>query len=128
MTKKCDSSEIQLTFLISIRWQLICLTQSFNPFAMVVGEKDEAPLSLSSSHSSSPRKEDASKKLNLQKTVLLEYIVQASDIVHTMQHFSIYQKWNHKLFEEEYDAFRAGRLDQDPSEDWYENELHFFDT
>jgi 3'5'-cyclic nucleotide phosphodiesterase len=84
--------------------------------------------SLSSSHSSSHRKEDAIKKINLQKTVLLEYIVQASDIVHTMQHFTIFEKWNRKLFQEEYDAFRAGRVTQDPSEVWYENELHFYDT
>jgi 3'5'-cyclic nucleotide phosphodiesterase len=92
------------------------------------GGNDDAPLTTSSSHLSSHRKEDASKKINLQKTVLLECIVQASDIVHTMQHFTIYQKWNQKLFQEEYDAFRAGRVDKDPSDVWYENELYFYDT
>jgi hypothetical protein len=36
-----------------------------------------------------------------------------------MQHFQTYQKWNERLFEEHVDAFRAGRLEKDPSCNWY---------
>ena len=44
-----------------------------------------------------------------------------------MQHWHIYQKWNQKLFEELYKAYKDGRSDTDPSEGWYKGELGFFD-
>lgn len=37
------------------------------------------------------------------------------------------QKWNGRLFEERYKAYLEGR-DNDPSEDWYQGELEFFDN
>ena len=52
-------------------------------------------------------------------TIVLEYIVQASDVCHTMQHFTIYSKWNKALFAETYTAYKEGRVDTDPSEGWY---------
>lgn len=33
-------------------------------------------------------------------TIVIEHIIQASDIAHTMQHWHIYRKWNGRLFEE----------------------------
>ena len=44
-----------------------------------------------------------------------------------MQHWHIYQKWNQKLFEELYKAYKDGRSDTDPSIGWYKGELGFFD-
>ena len=44
-----------------------------------------------------------------------------------MQHWHIYQKWTTCLFKEQYRAFREGRATKDPSENWYESELGFFD-
>ena len=38
----------------------------------------------------------------------------------------VYRKWNENLFEERYNAFKAGRA-EDPSLTWYEDELEFFD-
>jgi hypothetical protein len=64
---------------------------------------------------------------NRRATIILELMVQASDISHVMQHWSIYRKWNTRLFEEAYAAFLAGRAKNDPAEDWYEGELWFFD-
>lgn len=61
-------------------------------------------------------------------TIVLEYIVQASDVCHTMQHFTIYLKWNKALFTEMYSAFKTGRADKDPSEGWYRGELWFYDN
>jgi 3'5'-cyclic nucleotide phosphodiesterase len=64
---------------------------------------------------------------NRQSTALLETIVQSADIAHTMQDWNVYRKWNQKLFEEYYVAYRAGRSEELPSMSWYENELDFFD-
>lgn len=64
---------------------------------------------------------------NRKATIVVEHIIQASDISHTMQHWHIYLKWNEKLFKEMYDAYRSGRCDRDPSESWYQGELGFFD-
>ena len=59
-------------------------------------------------------------------TVVIEHIIQASDVSHTMQHWHIYKKWNGRLFEEMYAAYEAGRLEKDPSDGWYKGELWFF--
>ena len=35
---------------------------------------------------------------NLQATVVVEHLLQASNVAHTMQHWHIYRKWNDRLF------------------------------
>jgi 3'5'-cyclic nucleotide phosphodiesterase len=70
---------------------------------------------------------DPQKLLNMQKTAVLETVIQVSDVSHTMQHWNVYQKWNHCLYRELLEAFRAGRAGKDPSEFWYDGELGFFD-
>jgi class 3 adenylate cyclase len=60
--------------------------------------------------------------------IVLEHVIQASDVAHTMQHWQIYQKWNKRLFEEMLLAYRTGRSKNDPAENWYESELGFFDN
>ena len=37
---------------------------------------------------------------NLRATIVIEHIIQASDVSHTMQHWHVYRKWNKKLFQE----------------------------
>ena len=80
--------------------------------------------------------------------IVLEYLIQASDVVHTMQHWHVYIKWNEKLFHEMYAAYQSGRTSSsraplkesnpdsnnvkekgkdDPSISWYRGELNFFD-
>jgi hypothetical protein len=71
-----------------------------------------------------PGEEEAS----LKATVIIEHAMQVADIMHTMQHFHSYQRWNERLFEEMYEAFRSGRSKKDPSIDWYEGEIWFFDN
>jgi hypothetical protein len=61
-------------------------------------------------------------------TVVIEHVIQASDVAHTMQHWHVYQKWNELLFREMYSAFSKGRADKDPSLGWYKGELWFFDN
>jgi class 3 adenylate cyclase len=65
---------------------------------------------------------------DLRATIVMEHIIQASDVAHTMQHWHIYQKWNRRLFEEMYTAYKAGRLSSDPRTFWYQGELAFFDS
>jgi 3'5'-cyclic nucleotide phosphodiesterase len=60
--------------------------------------------------------------------IILDLIIQASDVSHTMQHFTVYQKWNMCLLTEMFDAYQSGRTSTDPSEGWYEGELWFFDN
>jgi hypothetical protein len=67
-------------------------------------------------------------KNDLRATIVIEHIIQASDVSHTMQHWHIYRKWNKRLFLELHAAFRAGRMATDPSTFWYQGELGFFDN
>jgi hypothetical protein len=65
--------------------------------------------------------------VNRKATIVIEHLIQASDVAHTMQHWHIYRKWNELLFQEMFSAYKAGRADEDPSTSWYEGELGFFD-
>jgi hypothetical protein len=73
------------------------------------------------------RPSSSSHARDLRASIVLEHAIQASDVSHTMQHWTIFRKWNTCLFEETYRAYRDGRSDQDPAEKWYEGELGFFD-
>jgi len=64
----------------------------------------------------------------LKGTITLEHILQASDVVHAMQHWHVYRKWNGLLFEETNQAYQQGRLITNPFNYWYEGELDFFDN
>ena len=79
----------------------------------------------STSHTSltSLTEEDVNRKA----TIVLEHLIQASDVAHTMQHWNVYAKWNERFFNECYAAYLAGRADKDPSESWYQGEIGFFD-
>jgi 3'5'-cyclic nucleotide phosphodiesterase/Adenylate and Guanylate cyclase catalytic domain len=63
-------------------------------------------------------------------TIVFEYIIQASDVIHCMQHWLTYQKFNARLFEERYIAWMKGASPgtDDPSVGWYDGEIWFFDN
>ena len=65
---------------------------------------------------------------DLKSTIVIEHLIQASDVAHTMQHWHVYQKWNKKLFLEMTKAYKEGRMDRDPASGWYKGELWFFDN
>ena len=67
------------------------------------------------------------QQLNLRATTVLDLVMQVADIAHTMEHFHSFRRWNERLFEEMYQAYQQDRLDADPSEGWYNNEIKFFD-
>jgi class 3 adenylate cyclase len=70
----------------------------------------------------------AEDDVNRKATIVIEHLIQASDVAHTMQHWHIYEKWNERLFAEMSVAFQQGRMGKDPAEGWYKGELGFFDN
>jgi hypothetical protein len=67
-----------------------------------------------------PLTEDAQTTVNRKATIVIEHLIQASDVAHTMQHWHVYRKWNERLFCEMYAAYEAGRADKNPAEFWYQ--------
>ena len=74
---------------------------------------------------SSPQEQ--SDAVNRKATIVIEHLIQASDVSHTMQHWHVFRKWNESLFKEMYDAYRTGRATTNPADSWYEGEIGFFD-
>lgn len=46
---------------------------------------------------------------NRKATIVIEHLIQASDVAHTMQHWHVYRKWNERLFFEMYRAYGRSR-------------------
>lgn len=67
-------------------------------------------------------------KNNRKATIVVEHIIQASDVAHTMQHWHVYTKWNERLFQEQYKAYLNGHATKNPAIGWYEGEIWFFDN
>ena len=55
--------------------------------------------------------------------IAVETLIQASDVLHTMQPWDVYRQWNEKLFAEMYKAYKEGRTDVDPSTFWFKGEI-----
>jgi 3'5'-cyclic nucleotide phosphodiesterase len=91
---------------------------------LVVTNKDQSTASF---EMSSREQETALDQVNRKATIVIEHMIQASDVSHTMQHWHIYRKWNERFFFECYDAYVNGRATADPSITWYEGELGFYD-
>jgi class 3 adenylate cyclase len=71
--------------------------------------------------------ENVHDQINRKATIVIEHLIQASDVAHTMQHWHIYRKWNERFFTECYQAYKTGRAETDPSINWYQGEIGFFD-
>ena len=71
--------------------------------------------------------ESSKDTVDRKATIVIEHLIQASDVSHTMQHWHIYRKWNERLFHEMYKAYKEGRAEKDPAEFWYKGEIGFFD-
>jgi hypothetical protein len=80
-----------------------------------------------SEHGSGHGEPEAMLDANRKATTVIEHLIQASDVSHTMQHWHMYLKWNQRFFNECYKGYLDGRTDKDPSEGWYQGELGFFD-
>ena len=45
----------------------------------------------------------------------------------SFRHWHVYRKWNERLFEEMYRAFKEGRSKDNPAKNWAKGEIGFFD-
>ena len=72
--------------------------------------------------------DDVTKNENRKATIVIEHLIQASDVAHTMQHWQIYRKWNARLFNEMHRAYKNGRSSVDPSTFWAKGEIGFLDN
>jgi hypothetical protein len=70
---------------------------------------------------------DIEKSVQLKASIVIEHLIQASDVAHTMQHWHVYRKWNERFFNECYVAYQDGRGDKNPVLNWYEGEFGFSD-
>jgi 3'5'-cyclic nucleotide phosphodiesterase len=64
---------------------------------------------------------------DMKATIVIEHLIQASDVAHTMQHWHVYRRWNERFFWECYQAYLDGRSETNPAETWYKGEIGFFD-
>ena len=84
--------------------------------------------SVGSSETFAVETEDAKRDdVNRKATIVIEHLIQASDVSHTMQHWHVYRKWNGRLFAELYQAYKEGRAEKNPAEFWAKGEIGFFD-
>ena len=65
--------------------------------------------------------------LNLKATATIVLLMQAAAAFHTLSHWQMYQKWNERSFFELYAAFESGRTKEDPSINWFQKSLQYFD-
>jgi hypothetical protein len=70
---------------------------------------------------------DCLRVKDMKATIVIEHLIQASDVAHTMQHWHVYRRWNERFFLECYQAYLDGRSESDPAETWYKGEIGFFD-
>ncbi|GKY91563.1 hypothetical protein MPSEU_000128200 [Mayamaea pseudoterrestris] len=63
---------------------------------------------------------------NYRASIVCEFMLAATEIIHTMQHVEIYNKWNERLFSEHHAACRRGRV-KDPSASFFNGQLKNFD-
>lgn len=70
--------------------------------------------------------EISQSRMNNRATLVIEHLMQAADIAHTMQHWHLYRKWSQRLFLEQHAAYRSGRCRVDPTETWFQSQLDLF--
>jgi len=91
------------------------------------GHEDEHTQSIGTGPLALGRAQERQMQVDRKATIVIEHLIQASDVAHTMQHWHVYVKWNEKLFDEMYRAYQMGRSAEDPSKKWFDGELGFFD-
>ena len=64
---------------------------------------------------------------NRKVTSIIEILLQASDVAHTMHNWEVFREWNQCLFEEMSNAYENGRAEANPADNWYKSEIGFFD-
>lgn len=131
-----DIFDKELKELRNMRWDKAFHPEKYNEEAAVEVQEHATSQprfggigrSASSKQLKAQRDEKKRQGTNRKATIVLEHIIQASDVSHTMQHWNAYTKWNEKLFQEMYIAWKLGRTEKDPSLGWFKGEIWFFDN
>jgi 3'5'-cyclic nucleotide phosphodiesterase len=110
-----DIMDKELKSIRNLRW-----TKAFETTEESVSEGDDAKVKFL-------KQKETLEQVNRKATIVIEHLIQASDVSHTMQHWHIYRKWNERFFAECYEAYQNGRMATDPSTTWYQGELGFYD-
>jgi len=63
----------------------------------------------------------------LRVNVVLDLIINAADVAHTMQSWENFVIWNANLYRELHEAYRNGRGESDPGPEWFRNQIGFYD-
>jgi len=70
-------------------------------------------------------------EVRLRSSTVMELMMNAADVAHTLQSFDNFVKWNKRLYEELHEAYEIGRCadgeEDDPSKDWFGNQLGFYE-
>jgi hypothetical protein len=61
-------------------------------------ESHTSSCNVSPEEQTSKLKETCAYQVNRKATIVIEHMIQASDVSHTMQHWHIYRKWNERFF------------------------------
>ncbi|KAL7568291.1 hypothetical protein ACA910_022628 [Epithemia clementina (nom. ined.)] len=117
-----DIMDKELKQLRNLRWE-----RAFSSSSSSLSLASSSNHSRSALTKTAALEESIKDAVDRKATIVIEHLIQASDVAHTMQHWHVYRKWNSKLYAELYSAFVSGRGDRDPAEFWYQGELGFFD-
>jgi len=123
-----DLGDKQLKDLRNGRWSKAFFNNSADTSTTGVSEHSSTNTGSSSGelHESTALSQKR-EALNRKATIVIEHLIQAADVAHMSQHWLIYRKWNARLFRETYLAYREGRAEQNPADNWYKGEIGFFD-
>jgi len=92
-----------------------------------IKSQNEQELQIAKGIDNNKQEESTRDDINRKATIVIEHLIQASDVAHTMQHWEVYLKWNARLFKEMYQAYERGLSETDPTDYWYQGEIDFFD-
>mmetsp|Transcript_10507 Transcript_10507/g.22651 ORF Transcript_10507/g.22651 Transcript_10507/m.22651 type:complete len:547 (-) Transcript_10507:482-2122(-) len=122
-TKSIQSPELRASLTRQRRFTMFTTDAAVAEFANVRDRR----LGIRTSMDFSGMLIDAYRTVDqLQQHAVLETMMNAADVAHTMQSFAIFCKWNRRLYKEFYVAFLSERLAFNPEENWYENQIGFF--
>jgi len=124
-----DIADPELKELRNVRWAKAFSSSPPTPVSRASSSSagGMAPPTTALASANSASRDTPRDRRNRKATIVIEHVIQASDVAHTMQHWHIYRKWNEKFFIECYRAYREGRSANNPIDKWYDGELGFFD-
>jgi len=63
---------------------------------------------------------------NRKATVVVEHLIQLSDVAYRVQHWMLFEKWATQHYIERAKAYAEGREEKNPLDFWYDTQIEFF--